>query len=229
MKLHYFGHSAFALEYNEHQAVIIDPFISGNPHMKGKNLPSGLTFSHILLTHGHGDHSGDAESLAKLHGAEVVAPFELASILGGKGISAFPCALGGKLTFPWGWMRLVPATHSSSYEGKFAGPAVGLIINIDGLTVYHSGDTGLFGDMELIGRRYNPDLALLPIGGTFTMDIEEALEAVKMIKPKTAVPMHFNTFPVVQADPQNFKQLVEAETETKVIVMAAGEVREFGK
>ena len=124
VRIHYFGHSAFALETEDKQAVIIDPFITGNPHMQGKSLPKGLVFSHILLTHGHGDHSGDAESLAKLHGATVVAPFELANLLAAKGVKSFPCALGGKLEFPWGWMRLVPATHSSSFEGKYAGAIV---------------------------------------------------------------------------------------------------------
>ena len=226
VRIHYFGHSAFALETEDKQAVIIDPFITGNPHMQGKSLPKGLVFSHILLTHGHGDHSGDAESLAKLHGATVVAPFELANLLASKGVKSFPCALGGKLEFPWGWMRLVPATHSSSFEGKYAGASVGIVLHIGGVTIYHSGDTGLFGDMELIGKRYNLDLALLPIGGTFTMDIEEAVEAVKMLKPKEVIPMHFNTFPVVKADPQQFKHLVEEETGKKVQVMAAGDIYE---
>lgn len=233
IRLHYFGHSTFALESEnletkDKQAIIIDPFITGNPHMQGRSLPKGLVFSHILLTHGHSDHSGDAESLAKLHGATVVASFELANLLAAKGVKTFPCAPGGKLEFPWGWVRLVPAIHSSSFAGHYAGASVGLVINMGGVSIYHSGDTGLFSDMELIGKRYNLDLALLPIGGTFTMDVEEAVEAVKMLKPKEVVPMHFNTFPVIQADPQRFSSLVEEKTGKKVQVMAAGDVYECG-
>lgn len=226
MYLQYFGHSVFALEGKE-QAIIIDPFISGNPHMKGKTLPESLKFSQIFLTHGHGDHAGDAERLAAGHKAEVVAFSELATIFAQKGHKVMACAMGGKLEFPWGWARLVPATHSSSYEGAYAGLAAGLIINMEGTVIYHAGDTGLFGDMELIGRRYRPDVALLPIGGTFTMDIEEAVEAVKMIGAKTVIPMHYNTFPVVKADPEEFKKLAEAASSSKVRVMQPLERIEF--
>ena len=224
MKIHYFGHSAFALEGSEN--ILIDPFISGNPHMQGRSLPQGMKFSHIFLTHGHGDHTGDVETLAKFHQATVVANFELASLMAGRGLKVESCSLGGLLHFPWGWVRQVPATHSSSFEGQYAGAPVGLIINIGGVTVYHAGDTGLFGDMELIGQRYQPQVALLPIGSTFTMDCEEALEAVKKLRPQIAIPMHYNTFPVIKADPQAFKARVEAETPTKVQVLKACEVFE---
>ena len=146
MKIHYFGHSAFALEGSEN--ILIDPFISGNPHMQGRSLPQGMKFSHIFLTHGHSDHTGDVETLAKFHQATVVANFELASLMAGRGLKVESCSLGGLLHFPWGWVRQVPATHSSSFEGQYAGAPVGLIINIGGVTVYHAGDTGLYVDVR---------------------------------------------------------------------------------
>ena len=226
MKIHYFGHSTFALSDKEH-AIIIDPFIKGNPHMRGRSLPADLHFSHILLTHGHSDHAGDCESLAKNHGAVIVANFELAALLAQKGLKTHACALGGKLEFPWGWARQVPAIHSSSYNGQYAGVAVGYVINIGGFTIYHAGDTCLFGDMALIGRRYKIDTALLPIGGNFTMDIEEAVEAVAMLKPKYVVPMHYNTMPIMRLDPQEFKSQAEAASQAQVRIMQAGDIWEL--
>ncbi|MBQ7528306.1 metal-dependent hydrolase [bacterium] len=216
MNITYFGHSAFALTTGG-QSVLIDPFISGSLHMRGKSIPQELHFANIILTHGHGDHVGDTESLAKAHKAEIIAVPELAGIMAQKGLKATGCALGGKIKFPWGWMRFVQAVHTSSYGDRYAGIAVGVLVNMDGVTVYHAGDTAVFGDMSLIGKMYKPDVMLLPIGGHFTMDMEEALEAVKLVKPRLAIPMHYNTFPVIQADPNEFAQIVASDPDTKDI------------
>ncbi|MBQ7567678.1 metal-dependent hydrolase [bacterium] len=218
MRLHYFGHSAFALENGEH-AVLIDPFLKGNPHMKGHSLPASLKLSTIIATHGHDDHLGDAPLLAKQHQAPIVAVAELATMLAAKGCPTIPCGVGGKIEHPWGWSRFVPAFHSSSFEGKYAGNAVGVVVHMDGVTVYHAGDTCIFGDMKLIGELYRPHIALLPIGSCFTMDISEAVQAAKLIGPKWAVPMHFNTFPKVNADPLQFKAEAEANTACQVHIM----------
>lgn len=214
MQITYFGHSAFALTIDKH-SVLIDPFISGSLHMRGKSIPQELHFDNIILTHGHGDHVGDTESLAKAHKAEIIAVPELAGIMAQKGLKATGCALGGKIKFPWGWMRFVQAVHTSSYGDKYAGIAVGVLVNMDGVTVYHAGDTAIFGDMALIGKMYKPDVMLLPIGGHFTMDMEEALEAIKLVKPRLAIPMHYNTFPVIKVDPNEFAQMVADDPDTK--------------
>ena len=220
MNIFYFGHSAFALAHEGH-VVYIDPFLSGNPHTKGKAFPSGLDPETIIVTHGHGDHVGDAPQLSKRFQAPIVAVFELASILGSQGCSVVGCGAGGRVDHSWGWSRFVPAFHSSNYEGRYAGNAVGVVLNIGGVTVYHSGDTCVFGDMKLIGELYHPDIALLPIGSHFTMDVYEAAAASKMLGAKYVVPMHYNTFPQVQADPQEFKRLVEAQGNTQVQIMPA--------
>lgn len=218
MRIQYFGHSAFAFISSE-GCVLVDPFISGSPHMKGKRLPEDLNVTSIILTHGHGDHVGDAVQLAKKHSAVIVAIPELAALMGQKGAQVKACALGGPVEFPWGNMRFVQAVHSSAYENKYAGVAAGIILQMEGHTLYHAGDTALFGDMALIGRLYRPEIALLPIGGYFTMDKAEALEAAKMLQAQTVIPMHYNTFPVIQADPEEYKQAVEKETASKVKIM----------
>ena len=218
MQIQYFGHSAFAF-ISPKGSVLVDPYISGSPHMKGKAFPKDLNVTHIILTHGHGDHVGDAVQIAQKHNAVIVAIPELAALMKQKGADTLACALGGAVKFPWGEMRFVQAIHSSAYENKYAGVAAGVILQMEGHTVYHAGDTALFGDMELIGRLYRPEIALLPIGGHFTMDKTEALEAAKMLRAQTVIPMHYNTFPVIKTDPEEYRQAVEKETSSKVKIM----------
>ena len=218
MRIHYFGHAAFAFE-GENGTVLIDPFITGNLHMKGLSIPKGLKFSNIILSHGHGDHVGDAVKISKEHNAGIIAVPELASIMASQGASASGCAFGGEIKMPWGSMRFVQAIHTSAYGDKYAGIAAGIILKIDGRTIYHAGDTAVFGDMALISRLHKPSIALLPIGGYYTMDAYEAVEAVKLIGAETVIPMHYNTFPVIQTDPERFKAQAEKETNSKVIIM----------
>ena len=218
MRIHYFGHSAFALE-DGGNAVLIDPYLNGSPHMKGRSLPSEFKIKTIIATHGHGDHLGDAPALSKQHRAPIVAVAELAGLLSAKGCPTISCGLGGKISHEWGWSRFVPAFHSSSYEGQYAGNAAGVVVNIGGVTVYHAGDTCLFGDMALIGERYKPQVAMLPIGSGYTMDIQDAAYAAKLLGCPWVIPMHYNTFAQVKADPSEFKKQVESQTTSQVRVM----------
>lgn len=220
MRVQYFGHSAVAVQHGEH-TVLVDPFLQGNPLLQGKAIPADLKPSTILLTHAHADHLGDAEALSKKHHAPVVAIFELGSYFEARGCQAMACSMGGRVQHPWGWSKLIPAFHSSSHEGKYLGMPCGVIFEIGGVTFYHAGDTCIFGDMKLFSELYRPQVAFLPIGGYFTMDIFEAVKAVELIQPEVVIPVHYNTFPPIQADPQDFRRQVESKTSARVQVMNA--------
>ncbi|MCL6559911.1 MAG: metal-dependent hydrolase, partial [Firmicutes bacterium] len=184
----------------------------------------------ILVSHGHGDHLGDTVEIAKRSGATVVSVFELATYCACKGAKAHGMHIGGSHTFDGVKVKLTPAWHGSGFgEGpmEYLGTPCGFVISMDGKNIYHAGDTGLFGDMELIGRLNQIDLALLPIGDNFTMGPEDALEAVNMLKPKLVIPMHYNTWPLIQQDPEKFKSAVEAATGSKVSVIKPGGSLEF--
>ena len=205
MKLTYFGHSCFLVEVAG-MRLVMDPFLKENPH--GAVSLSDVPCDFVLCTHAHGDHCCDALELAKLHGATIVAPFELADHFGAQGAATLDLMPGGGMDYPWGRIEMTPAVHSSSIElpnGKnlAMGVASGYLIRAGGRTLYHAGDTALFGDMELIGRR-GLDVALVPIGDRYTMGPAAALEALALLRPKTAVPMHYNTFPPIRSDPHAF-------------------------
>lgn len=221
----YLGHSAFYIEGKSHN-VLVDPFITGNPSAQAAGLKAGQFQPHaVLISHGHFDHFEDAVDIARRTQATVVANFELANYLQGKGAPrTFGMNPGGPCAFPFGSVRLTKAYHSSSHEGTYLGSPCGIVLTTDdGLTIYHAGDTELFGDMALIGALDKPRVALLPIGSTFTMDPAQALEAVKLIKPQVVIPMHYNTWPPIAQDAHAFRKRVEAETSAKVMVLSAGQ------
>ncbi len=206
MRLTYFGHSAFLLEIAGTR-LLLDPWLSKNPH--GAVDPASVPCHFVLCTHAHDDHLGDALALARLHGATVVAPFELALHLEAQG-AANPIDLipGGGVTLPWGRIEMTPAWHSSSIElpngeNKPMGVASGYVIRAGGRAVYHAGDTALFGDMRLIGR-HGLDVALLPIGDFYTMGPHDAVEALHLLRPRLAIPMHYNSNEKIRVDPNAF-------------------------
>jgi len=228
MKLHYYGHSACLLECGTHR-VLIDPFLKGNP--LASILPDQVKCDYILLTHGHNDHVGDTVEIAKANDATVVAVYELAHYLQAQGCKVHPLGTGGRAAFPFGYVKLTPAVHSSSYTDEagvvhHTGSATGLLISMEHQTVYHAGDTALFGDMKLMGEMNKIDLAMLPIGDNFTMGVHDAAEAVGMLRPKHVVPMHYNTWPPIEVDPQKFAEKVD-ELGVDCHVMAPGDTLDF--
>lgn len=229
MKLTWFGHSAFMLDDGEY-TVLLDPYISGNPVSEVD--PKTLSPQTILLTHAHNDHVGDTVEIAKRSGATVIATFELANWVASQGVeNTIGGNHGGTIEFAGGSAKFTPAWHTSSYtdaDGNVVAPGLpaGFIIRFGGKTIYASGDTALFLDMQLIGEQH-PDIALLPIGDHFTMGPDDALRAVTLLRPGTVVPSHYNTFPPIKQDAEKFKQRVEAETASRVVVMQPGETHEF--
>lgn len=209
LKLTYLSHSSFILDDGTHN-LIIDPFINGNPTCP-VNI-SSIKSKFVVLTHAHGDHLGDGLSIAKNNQALVIAVNELANYASEHGVNAHNMHIGGGWNFPFGRLKFTIAHHgSSSPDGRYMGEPAGVVINMGGKTIYHAGDTGLFMDMQLIGQLNKIDVFLVPIGDNFTMGIDDAVVATKFVKPQLVIPMHYNTFPVIKADPNEFKAKVESE------------------
>jgi len=221
MEVKFIGHSTFYFETANVKAII-DPFINGNP-VSTISTEDIEELTHIFVTHGHGDHLGDTVELAIKHNALVITNFEIANYLSSKGVQAHPMHIGGRRTFELFDVKMTPALHGSAIQTEKGlldgGNPGGFLITIDGKVLYHAGDTGLTMDMKLLEIE-NVDLALLPIGGNFTMDIRDAIRAVDFIQPKKVVPMHYNTFGLIEADPQKFKNQVK---NAEVIILLPGE------
>jgi len=216
VKITYHGHSAFEIKADKY-SILIDPFIIGNKNAKAK--PNDFKPDFIVLTHAHGDHIGDAFDIAKLSDPTFIAVNELANYAADKGFKAHNMHIGGGHDFPFGRLKFTIAHHgSSSPEGNYMGEPAGVLITSNGKTIYHAGDTGLFLDMKLIGEMNAIDAALVPIGDNFTMGIDDAVKAIEFLNPKLAVPMHYNTFGVIEADPMEFKRKVESIGKKCVVI-----------
>jgi L-ascorbate metabolism protein UlaG (beta-lactamase superfamily) len=221
MKITWHGHSAFELQ--DSLITLIDPFLLGNKMADIK--PDEINPDVIVVTHGHADHMGDTLTIAKRTGCKVIAINEIAKYIQSRGVDALGGNFGGTIDLGTKY-SFVPAVHSNGIDeagdGWDAGSSAGIVIS-DGMTVYHAGDTMVFGDMTLIRELYKPKVAMLPIGGRFTMDIDQALLAVKMIQPQLVLPMHYNTFDVIRADFGKFQRLVEDQTDAEVVIFEPGD------
>lgn len=222
MRVRFLGHACFLLQ-NEGSSVIIDPFITGNPQAPApaETLRADL----VLVTHGHGDHLGDAIEIANASRGSILATKELAEYCMLQGAAGIPAHYGGVVNFDFGSVKLVPAWHSSSIgsDTTLVGVPCGFVIRFHGHTIYHTGDTCLFGDMRLIGDIEGVELAILPIGGHYTMGPADAARAVEMIRPRVVIPMHYGTWDEVQVDPEEFKRNVEESTTAKCVILKPGE------
>ena len=226
-KLTYIAHSAFHLE-GEGKSVLVDPFITGNP--LATVAADDFTPQTIILTHAHNDHVGDTVEIGKRTGAKVISTFELGEWLEKQGVNADYGNHGGTIAFEGGTTKMTQAWHTSSYDtgNGIVAPGVpaGQIVRFGGLSFYFAGDTCLFGDMKLIGEE-GIDVAILPIGDHFTMGPKDAVRAVRFIEPKFVIPCHYNTFPPLKQDPNEFKRQVEEQTSAKCLPLQPGESHEF--
>lgn len=212
MKLKYLGHSAFEITTNEAK-ILIDPFLVKAPDYDYSDTTD------IFVTHGHADHLGKAPKIAMETGALITAVFELAKYCSRYGIDVNGISLGGWIDFNWGRVMALPAFHSSSTDdGVYAGCPVGYLFEIDGKRIFHAGDTCLNSEMKVLGEVYKPDVAILPIGGHYTMDVEQAVIASEWIRAEVVVPMHYNTFPQINADEDLFKMLMSARGKNPLVL-----------
>lgn len=221
MKLKYFAHSAFQITTDGGIVILIDPYLDENKNSPAKS--QNIKADYIILSHAHGDHFGDALKIAKKNKLLFICVNELATYLKSEGFKAHGMNIGGSYLFDFGRVKLTIAHHGSvTPDGVYGGSPAGILLNIENKIIYHTGDTGLFYDMKLIGEMNNIDYMLLPIGDNYTMGINDAVKAVELTNPKIAIPMHYDTFPEIPADPNQFKELVE-KAGKKCRIMSFGE------
>jgi len=223
MRLKYFSHSAFQITTDSGLVILIDPFLDDNPTSPITSDKVKADF--IVLTHAHGDHVGDSFKIAKRCDSLFVCVNELANYCISKGFRAHNMHIGGSHKFDFGTLKFTIAHHGSmTPDNTYGGEPAGVILSIDGKTLYHTGDTGLFYDMKLIGEMTPIDYMLLPIGDNFTMGITDAVKAVELADPDVAIPMHYNTFPVIEADPLEFKQRIEKIGKRSIVMKFGDEI-----
>jgi L-ascorbate metabolism protein UlaG (beta-lactamase superfamily) len=234
MEIKFHGQSCFELSDGNGATLLVDPFLKPN-NPAAVHTAEEVDATHIAITHGHADHMADAIPVAQRTGAHCVSVVEIAEWLKTRGVEAVSDPdLGGTVSFDWGWIKLVPAWHTSTLPGSEEAPfsaefgvavgtATAFVINIGGVSVYHAGDTCLFSDMKLIAERNPVDVALLPIGGHYTMDRHDAVLAAQFVGAKTVIPMHYDTFPPIETDAEAFKADVEAQGSARVVVLKPGE------
>jgi L-ascorbate metabolism protein UlaG (beta-lactamase superfamily) len=233
MEIKFHGHSCFELSEGG-TTVLVDPFLKPNNPAAVASAEE-VEPTHVAISHGHADHMADALPVAKRTGAHCVAIVEIAKWLEDHGVeNVHDPNLGGTVEFDWGWVKLVPAWHTSTIAGSaetpfspttgtVTGTAAGLLISIGGVTVYHAGDTCLFSDMKLIAQRNEIDVAMLPVGGHYTMDRSDGVVAAEFVGAPTVIPMHYDTFPAIEIDSEAFKAEVESKTSSQVVLLKPGE------
>ncbi|MBL1211931.1 MAG: metal-dependent hydrolase [Ignavibacteriae bacterium] len=223
MKLKYLSHSSFLITTSEGKTILIDPFLDDNPNapISSDEVPA----DYIILTHAHGDHLGDSFKIAERTNATFICVNELAEYCASKGFKAHNMHIGGAFNFDFGRVKFTIAHHGSvTPDNVYGGVAAGVLITIDGKTIYHAGDTGLFYDMKLIGEMNDIDYLIVPIGDNFTMGIDDAVKAVEFVNPKFSIPMHYNTFPIIEADPFEFKNKVEKSGKKSIVLEFGQEI-----
>lgn len=214
MDLRYIGHSAFEVKL-ENNSILIDPFVSVNPKYNWHDV----NITDIFVTHAHGDHLGQAIEIAKEKNATITAVFELANYCKEQGCKVKAVGLGGWINYDWGRVVFVPAYHTSSLpNGRYAGVSAGIVFDVENVRLYHAGDTALTSEMKTIKELYRPNIAMLPIGGYYTMDVEHAAIAADWVGAQTIIPMHYGTFPEIHADLEKFGQLLQLNNASCVVM-----------